>query len=207
MPDRLWLAPARVPLAGRAQYPRPSDRPPERAWRTVDEVSAATVLPGRRGKPGLTLAVLGLAAMAFSVLQSLVIPVLPDIGRNLHVSEQAVTWVLTGYLLSASVATPIFGRLGDMFGKRRILVAAMAALAAGTVISGLATTLGVLLAGRIVQGLGGALFPLAFGIIRDELPPERVAGGIGFISATLGVGGGLGIILAGPIAAHLSYHR
>lgn len=106
----------------------------------MDEVSAATVLPGRRGKPGLTLAVLGLAAMAFSVLQSLVIPVLPDIGRNLHVSEQAVTWVLTGYLLSASVATPILGRLGDMFGKRRILVITMAALAAGTIVAGVATS-------------------------------------------------------------------
>jgi EmrB/QacA subfamily drug resistance transporter len=160
----------------------------------------------KAGSPGLTLAALGAAAMAFSVLQSLVIPVLPSIGRDLHVSQQAVTWVLTGYLLSASVATPILGRLGDMYGKRRLLVITMAALAAGTVISGLATTLGVLLAGRIVQGLGGALFPLAFGIIRDELPPERVAGGIGFISATLGIGGGLGITLAGPIAAHLSYH-
>jgi len=144
--------------------------------------------------------------MAFSVLQSLVIPVLPAIARDLQVSQQAVTWVLTGYLLSASVATPILGRLGDMFGKQRILVITMVALAAGTIVSGLATSLGILLAGRIVQGLGGALFPLAFGIIRDELPRQKVAGAIGFISATLGIGGGLGITLAGPIAAHLSYH-
>jgi MFS family permease len=144
--------------------------------------------------------------MAFSVLQSLVIPVLPTIGRDLQVSQQAVTWVLTGYLLSASVATPILGRLGDMFGKQRMLVITLAALAAGTIISGLATSLGILLVGRVAQGLGGALFPLAFGIIRDELAEERVAGAIGFISATLGIGGGLGITLAGPIAAHLSYH-
>ncbi len=149
---------------------------------------------------------LGLAAMAFSVLQSLVIPVLPAIGHDLHVSQQAVTWVLTGYLLSASVATPILGRLGDMYGKQRILVITLTALAVGTVVSGLATSLGVLLVGRVIQGLGGALFPLAFGIIRDELPAERVAGAIGFISATLGIGGGLGIILAGPIAAGLGYH-
>jgi MFS family permease len=149
---------------------------------------------------------LGLAAMAFSVLQSMVIPVLPSIGHDLRVSQQAVTWVLTGYLLSASVATPILGRLGDMFGKQRILVITLAALAVGTVVSGLATSLGILLVGRIIQGLGGALFPLAFGIIRDELPRARVAGAIGFISATLGIGGGLGIVLAGPIAAHLSYH-
>ncbi len=171
----------------------------------MDDVTAAAP-PGRRGSPRLTLAVLGLAAMAFSVLQSLVIPVLPAVGRELHVSQQAVTWVLTGYLLSASVATPILGRLGDMFGKRRLLVITMAALAAGTVIAGLASTLAVLLVGRIAQGLGGALFPLAFAIIRDELPEERVAGAIGFISATLGIGGGLGITLAGPIAARLGYH-
>jgi len=95
-------------------------------------------MPDRCGSPGLTLAVLGVAAMAFSVLQSLVIPVLPAIGRDLQVSQQAVTWVLTGYLLSASVATPILGRLGDMYGKRRLLVITLAALAAGTVVSGLA---------------------------------------------------------------------
>jgi EmrB/QacA subfamily drug resistance transporter len=172
----------------------------------VDEVSAGPVPAARRGAPALTLAVLGLAAMAFSVLQSLVIPVLPDIGHELGVSQQAVTWVLTGYLLSASVATPILGRLGDMFGKRRILVITMTALAVGTVIAGLATTLPVLLVGRVAQGLGGALFPLSFGIIRDEFPAERVAGAIGFISATLGIGGGLGVILAGPIAARLGYH-
>jgi MFS family permease len=171
----------------------------------VDDVTGA-VAPRRRGSPGLTLAVLGVAAMAFSVLQSLVIPVLPAIGHELHVSQQAVTWVLTGYLLSASVATPILGRLGDMFGKRRTLVITMAALAAGTVIAGLATTLAVLIVGRVTQGLGGALFPLAFAIIRDELPEERVAGAIGFISATLGIGGGLGITLAGPIVEHLGYH-
>jgi len=159
-----------------------------------------------RQAPGPVLLALGCAAMSFSVLQSLVIPVLPAIGRDLHVSQEAVTWVLTGYLLSAAVATPLLGRLGDMFGKRRMLLVTMAALTAGIVLSGLANSLELLVAGRVVQGLGGALFPLAFGIIRDELPAERVAGAIGFISATLGVGGGLGITLAGPIAARLGYH-
>ncbi len=165
------------------------------------------VAQGRaRHAPGLVLVVLGAAAMSFSVLQSLVIPVLPAIGQDLHVSQEAVTWVLTGYLLSAAVATPLLGRLGDMYGKRRMLLVTMAALAAGVVLSGLASSLELLVAGRVVQGVGGALFPLAFGIIRDELPAERVAGAIGFISATLGAGGGLGITLAGPIAARLGYH-
>ena len=170
------------------------------------EVTRETAPERGRHAPGPVLVALGAAAMSFSVLQSLVIPVLPAIGRDLHVSQEAVTWVLTGYLLSAAVATPLLGRLGDMYGKRRMLLVTMAALIAGTVLSGLAGSLELLVIGRVVQGLGGALFPLAFGIIRDELPAERVAGAIGFISATLGVGGGLGITLAGPIAARLGYH-
>ena len=172
----------------------------------MDEVSAATVRPGRRGKPGLTLAVLGLAAMAFSVLQSLVIPVLPDIGRNLDVSEQAVTWVLTGYLLSASVATPILGRLGDMFGKRRILVITMTALAAGTVIAGLATTLAVLLVGRIVQGVGGALFPSPSRSSGTSCRPNGSPGRSASSPPRSASEAGWASFLAGPIDARLGYH-
>ena len=76
----------------------------------------------------------------------------------------------------------------------------------GTLISALGTSLGVILVGRVIQGVAGAIFPLAFGIIRDEFPPERVAGAIGFMSAILGVGSGAGIVLAGPILVHLNYH-
>ena len=149
------------------------------------------------------LVAIGTAAMSFSFLQSLIIPVLPAIGRDLHVSQEAVTWVLTGYLMSASVTTPLLGRLGDMFGKRRMLLVTMATLTAGVALAGLAPGLVLLVAARIVQGVWGALFPLAFGIIRDELPAERVAGAIGLLSATLGVGGALGVTLAGPLTARL----
>jgi EmrB/QacA subfamily drug resistance transporter len=122
------------------------------------------------------------------------------------VSENAASWVLTSYLLSASVATPILGRLGDMFGKERMLLVALALLSVGTLMSALATALPLMLAGRIVQGAAGGIFPLAFGIIRDEFPPRRVAGAIGLMSALLGVGGGAGVVLAGPIIDNTSYH-
>ena len=110
------------------------------------------------------------------------------------------------YLLSASVATPIIGRLGDVHGKEKSLLVVLAILALGTLISALATSIGIMIVGRIIQGAGGGIFPLAFGIIRDEFPAERVAGSIGLMSAILGVGGGLGIVLAGPIVDSLSYH-
>jgi EmrB/QacA subfamily drug resistance transporter len=154
----------------------------------------------------VTFAVLALAGISFSLLQSLVAPALPAIQESFHTSTTAVAWVLTAYLLSASVATPILGRLGDMFGKERMLVLALAALGVGSLVAAIATSVEVLIAARVIQGLGGAIFPLAFGIIRDEFPRERIPGAIALISALLGVGGGAGIVLAGPIVDNLGYH-
>jgi EmrB/QacA subfamily drug resistance transporter len=154
----------------------------------------------------LTFAILALGGITYALLQSLVVPALHEIQVDLHTSTTSATWVLTAFLLSASVATPILGRLGDMFGKKRLLVLTLVVVVLGTLLAALASSLGLLLVGRAVQGLGGAIFPLAFGIIRDEFPRERVAGGIALMSAILGVGAGLGIVLAGPIVAHLSYH-
>src|ERR1700729_4317105 len=154
----------------------------------------------------LTFAVLGTAALAFALLQSLIIPAIPQLEQTLHTSESGASWLLTAYLLSAAIATPILGRVGDMLGKEKIIVAVLLALTVGSLLSALATSLPVMLVGRVIQGMGGAIFPLAFGIIRDEFPAERVAGAIGVMSAILGVGAGAGIVLAGPILVHLNYH-
>ena len=149
---------------------------------------------------------LAVGGAAYALLQSLVVPALPTLQEDLGTTPAGVTWIFTAYLLAASVATPIAGRLGDMFGKKRTLVVVLLGVCAGTFIAALATTLPVMIGARLIQGLGGAIFPLAFGIIRDEFPRERVAGGIALISGLLGIGGGLGIVLSGPILAHLSYH-
>jgi EmrB/QacA subfamily drug resistance transporter len=154
----------------------------------------------------VTFALLATAGIAYALLQSLVAPALPELQQALHTSVNSVSWVLTAYLLSASIATPVIGRLGDIHGKERLLVGVLVLLCVGTVASALATTLTVMLVGRVIQGAAGGLFPLAFGIIRDEFPRERIAGGIGLMSALLGVGGGAGIVLAGPIVDHLDYH-
>jgi EmrB/QacA subfamily drug resistance transporter len=155
---------------------------------------------------GVTFTVLAVAGISYALLQSLVAPALPAIQRDLNTTPEAVTWVFTSFLLSASIATPIAGRLGDMFGKERTLLLVLVVLAGGTLVSAVAKSVELLILGRVIQGTGGAIFPLAFGIIRDEFPRARVASGIGFISALLGVGGGAGIVLAGPILDQLSYH-
>lgn len=139
-------------------------------------------------------------------MQSLVIPVLPRIQQEFGTTPGAVTWVLTGNLLVAAIATPILGRVGDLTGKKRALVATLAVLCVGTLLAAVARSLPTLVAARFVQGVGGGLFPLAFGIIRDEFPPDEVPGAIGMVSSTLAFGGGLGVVLAGPIVAHLNYH-
>jgi len=154
----------------------------------------------------VTFVLLASAGVTYALLQSLVAPALPDIQHALHTSVNAVSWVLTAYLLSASIATPVIGRMGDMYGKERLLVVVLALFCIATVISAIATSLAVMLVGRVLQGAAGGIFPLAFGIIRDEFPRERVAGGIGLMSALLGVGGGAGVVLAGPVVDHLSYH-
>src|SRR3954467_1649039 len=140
------------------------------------------------------------------MLSSAVVPALPTIQHDLHTSENGVAWVLTAYLLSASVGTAIIGRLGDMYGKEHLLVWTLIVLTAGTLLAGVSNSLALLIVARAIQGAGGGIFPLAFGIVRDEFPRERVAGSIGMLSALLGLGGGLGVVLAGLIVDNLNYH-
>jgi EmrB/QacA subfamily drug resistance transporter len=159
-----------------------------------------------RARPAVILGVLSLGALAYAVLSSAVIPALPVIQRGLHTSETGVTWLLTGFLLSASVGTAIIGKLGDLYGKRRMLVWTLLILSAGTLLSAVAGSLPLVIAGRVVQGVAGGIFPLAFSIMRDEFPPEKVPGSIGLMSSILGVGGGGGLVIGGLIAEHLSWH-
>jgi MFS family permease len=154
----------------------------------------------------LTFSVLVFGVAAYALLQSMVIPVLPTIQNQLHTSQNTVTWVVTGYLLSASVFTPLLGRLGDMVGKQRMLVATLIALAVGSLLAALATSITVMIVARLVQGIGGGVLPVAFGIARDEFPPEKVNGAIGNLAALTAVGGGIGLVLAGPIVTNLNYH-
>ena len=145
------------------------------------------------------------AGMAFALLQTMIIPALPALRREFDAGAGSVLWVMTVFLITASLATPVFGRLGDMLGKDRVLVLVLALFGFGSLLCALAPSLPLLVAGRAVQGTGGAIFPLAFGIIRDEFPRETVTIGIGLMSAIHGAGGAAGLVLSGLIVDHLDY--
>lgn len=168
--------------------------------------SVPIVESGRKVNSTLLVVYLSLGGLSFAVLQSLVAPALGTIGADLGVSTGEASWVLTAYLLAAAVLTPILGRLGDMVGKRRILIIVLALLLVGTLMAALAPNLELLILARAFQGAAGAIMPLSIGIVRDELPKEKVGVTIGLLSAIFGVGAGVGIVGAGPIVENLSWH-
>jgi EmrB/QacA subfamily drug resistance transporter len=153
----------------------------------------------------ITLAALTFAGVAFALQQTMIIPALPILQREFDTSAAWAAWLLTGFLLSASVATPLFGKLGDQHGKERMLLISLSIFLAGSIGAIFAWHIGVLIGFRILQGCGAAVFPLAFAIIKDEFPPEKVGIGIGMVSAVFGIGGGLGLALSGVLIDQLGW--
>lgn len=149
---------------------------------------------------------LTLCVLTYAFMQMMVIPALPQIQADLQVGPGAVAWTISAFLLSTAVATPILGRLGDMYGKERVLVAVLLIFAAGCVIGALAPSIELLIVARALQGTAGAVFPLSFGLARDTLPAERVPMAIGILSGSFGLGGAAGLVLSGLLVDHLSWH-
>ncbi|MET0929625.1 MAG: MFS transporter [Aeromicrobium sp.] len=158
-----------------------------------------------RRRQQVTYAVLVASVVAFMLTQSTVNPVLPRIQAELDSSQNTVTWVMTANLLAASVATPLMGRLGDAYGRKRMLVVAVAALSVGALLAAVAPNIGVMIAARVIQGIGGGTMPLAFGLVRDHFEPRSVSGRVGLLASLGGVGLASGLVVAGPIVEHLGY--
>ena len=152
------------------------------------------------GKPVVpVLGALLLAALSFALAQTMIAPALPTFAREYGTTPGTAAWLMTGYLLSASIATPLAGKLGDLFGKGRVLTIVLAIFAVGNLVCAIAGSIELLIAGRVVQGVAGGVFPLAFGIINDELPRDSRPVAIGLVSAMFGIGGGIGLPLSGVI--------
>ncbi|MFJ8652395.1 MFS transporter [Streptomyces rochei] len=161
--------------------------------------------PARRAS-GATVPVLAFAGIVVAVMQTLLVPVIKDLPRLLDTSPSNATWVLTSTLLSGAVATPIMGRLGDLFGKRRMLIASLAVMVVGALVSAVTDALLPMIVGRTLQGFAMGAIPLGIGLMRDMLPRERLGSAMALMSSSIGVGGGLALPAAALVAQHADWH-
>jgi MFS family permease len=152
------------------------------------------------------LAAVAVAGLMVSLTMSVLIPVLPQVADDLHSSTTSTEWLLTSTLLTAAVAVPIAGRLGDLYGKRLMLIVSAGFLTAGSLISAVSHSLVPLVIGRGVTGLSLGTVSLGISLINVTLPPRRASSGVALVSAMLGVGGALGVPLAGFVGEHADYH-
>ncbi|MFD8899703.1 MFS transporter [Streptomyces ardesiacus] len=159
-----------------------------------------------RQASGATVPVLAFAGIVVAVMQTLLVPVIKDLPRLLDTSPSNATWVLTSTLLSGAVATPIMGRLGDLFGKRRMLIASLSVMVFGALLSALTDALVPMIVGRTLQGFAMGAIPLGIGLMRDMLPRERLASAMALMSSSIGVGGGLALPAAALVAQHTDWH-
>ncbi|GAA3817564.1 MFS transporter [Streptomyces phyllanthi] len=162
-------------------------------------------LPVRR-QSGALVPVLAFAGIVVAVMQTLLVPVVKDLPELLDTSPGNATWVLTSTLLSGAVATPIMGRLGDLYGKRRMLIASLAVMVAGALVSAFTSELLTMIVGRTLQGFAMGVIPLGIGLMRDLLPRERLGSAMALMSSSIGVGGGLALPLAALVAQHADWH-
>ncbi|MFJ2901230.1 MFS transporter [Streptomyces sp. NPDC091279] len=174
----------------------------------MSDALARPAAPGASApvRPNAVVAVLALAGIVVSLMQTLVIPIVPELPTLLNASASNTAWAVTATLLAAAVATPVVGRLGDMVGKRRMLLASVVMLVVGSVVCALSDSLVPMIVGRALQGLAAAVVPLGISIMRDELPADRLAGSTALMSASLGVGGALGLPAAAFIANNFDWH-
>jgi MFS family permease len=159
-------------------------------------ISGALGGSGLLGPAGV-FTVLALGALDLGLEQSIVLPALPVIAVEQQATPDSVTWLVTGYLLAQAVALPLFARLGDLLGRRRLVVASLTAFAAGSLICAHAGSLAGLVAGRVVQGVGAAVAVLGVGIIRDHLAPRAMPVAVGVLVAGAGAGYAVGLVVGG----------
>ncbi|MGW5732279.1 MULTISPECIES: MFS transporter [Streptomyces] len=159
----------------------------------------------QRGTRGV-VPVLAFAGIVVAVMQTLLVPVIKDLPTLLDTSPSNATWVMTATLLAGAVSTPIMGRLGDLYGKRRMLLTSLAVMVVGSLVCGFTDDLVVMIVGRALQGFAMGAIPLGIGLMRDELPREKLGSAMALMSSSIGVGGGLALPLAALTAQHADWH-
>lgn len=156
--------------------------------------------------PVLTVVALCFGGLCAALTQTLVIPIQTELPRLLSTSAANASWVVTITLLAAAVTMPVSGRLADLYGKQRILVASAAVLVVGSLVCALSSTLAPMLVGRALQGLAMGFIPVGISLMREVTPPSMTSTAVAAMSATLGVGGAIGLPLSAWIVEVGDWH-
>jgi MFS family permease len=173
--------------------------------RTAVEAPSA---PGPATYSRLVLPAMAANVFLLSLIQTIVVPALPLIGHQLNVSATTVGWVATATMLTASAVTPLFGRLGDVFGNRRVILVVLTLTLLGSLLTAVGDNIGLLISGRVLQGASFGLFPLAISVLRHELPLARLHHGMSIAATALGFGSGFALVATGILTNHdADYHR
>lgn len=159
-----------------------------------------------RFSPVVVIATLCLGSLSGALMQSLVIPIQADLPRLLHTGAGSASWAVTATLLAAAVTMPVTGRLADMFGKKKVLVVSAAILVLGSLAAAIADGLAPFLVGRVLQGMAMGYIPVAISMVREIAPQRHKASAVAAVSATMGVGGAIGLPLSAWIAEDYSWH-
>jgi MFS family permease len=159
----------------------------------------------RGPRAGLVIGVLASCGLSVALMQTLVVPLIPVFPRLLSASPSTVSWLVTATLVAGAVCAPVLGRLGDMYGKRRMLLVSLVLVTVGSALGAAAPGIEVLILARVLQGASLGVVPLGLSIMRDELPVDRVGSGIALMSSSLGIGGAIGLPITGLVAQHASW--
>ncbi|MFD7516350.1 MFS transporter [Streptomyces niveus] len=161
--------------------------------------------PQLTSRPGGVVATLALAGTTAAIMQTLVTPLIADLPKILNTSASNATWVITTTLLVAAVCVPVVGRLGDLVGKRTMLLVCSVPLIAGSVVCALSSSVIPMIIGRGLQGMGMGMVPLGIALLRDVVPMEKLSSSIALVSASMGIGGGLGLPIAAAVAQYANW--
>ncbi|QAY72476.1 MFS transporter [Agromyces protaetiae] len=156
-------------------------------------------------RPGVLITVLALAGIVVSLTATIVVPILGQLPQIFHTDASTTAWAVTATLLAGAVATPLTGRLGDLYGKRKIMLVALIPLIAGSVIAALSGSIEWMIVGRALQGLATGIVPLGISVLRDLLPADRVGSGIALMSSSMGIGGAIGLPVAAAVAQYTDW--
>ncbi|MFE2497566.1 MFS transporter [Streptomyces scopuliridis] len=161
--------------------------------------------PQHASRSGGVVATLALAGTTAAIMQTLVTPLIAELPQILHTTPSNATWVITTTLLVAAVCVPVVGRLGDLIGKRRMLLACSVPLIAGSVVCALSSSVVPMIIGRGLQGMGMGMVPLGIALLRDVVPAQKLSSSIALVSASMGIGGGLGLPIAAAVAQYANW--